>query len=90
MQTPTPFLGAKVYTTNQWWSQPGSNRRPPACKAGALPAELWPQEHSNIRPTERIPVPRCSLPPRPWEYLDNRCRQLRAIQGGRYAWTPLT
>ena len=26
----------------QWWSQTGSNRRPPACKAGALPAELWP------------------------------------------------
>ena len=26
----------------QWWSQAGSNRRPPACKAGALPAELWP------------------------------------------------
>ncbi len=25
-----------------WWSQPGSNRRPPACKAGALPTELWP------------------------------------------------
>jgi hypothetical protein len=30
-----------------WWSQTGSNRRPPACKAGALPAELWP--HSAIR-----------------------------------------
>ena len=27
----------------KWWSQAGSNRRPPACKAGALPAELWPQ-----------------------------------------------
>src|SRR5690606_13591472 len=27
-----------------WWSQSGSNRRPPACKAGALPAELWPHE----------------------------------------------
>jgi hypothetical protein len=26
-----------------WWSQAGSNRRPPACKAGALPAELWPR-----------------------------------------------
>src|SRR6185312_13636175 len=26
-----------------WWSQAGSNRRPPACHAGALPAELWPQ-----------------------------------------------
>lgn len=25
------------------WSQSGSNRRPPACKAGALPAELWPR-----------------------------------------------
>ena len=25
-----------------WWSQAGSNRRPPACKAGALPSELWP------------------------------------------------
>ncbi len=29
-----------------WWSQTGSNRRPHACKARALPAELWPlQEH---------------------------------------------
>ena len=27
---------------HHWWSQSGSNRRPPACKAGALPAELWP------------------------------------------------
>jgi hypothetical protein len=25
------------------WSMPGSNRRPPACKAGALPSELMPQ-----------------------------------------------
>ena len=25
-----------------WWSLSGSNRRPPACKAGALPAELRP------------------------------------------------
>ena len=38
-----------------WWSQGGSNSRPPACKAGALPAELWPQmwwvwEDLNFRP----------------------------------------
>ena len=26
-----------------WWRRTGSNRRPPACKAGALPAELHPQ-----------------------------------------------
>ena len=25
-----------------WWRVPGSNRWPPACKAGALPAELTP------------------------------------------------
>ncbi len=35
---------------SRWWSQTGSNRRPPACKAGALPAELWP------RSAERVPV----------------------------------
>ncbi len=28
--------------TSLWWSQTGSNRRPHACKARALPAELWP------------------------------------------------
>ncbi len=27
-----------------WWRMTGSNRRPPACKAGALPAELIPRE----------------------------------------------
>lgn len=25
-----------------WWRQPASNRRPSACKAGALPTELYP------------------------------------------------
>src|SRR5271167_2193753 len=29
-----------------WWSQTGSNRRPHACKARALPTELWPPEGS--------------------------------------------
>jgi hypothetical protein len=32
-----------------WWSQTGSNRRPPACKAGALPTELWPRQGSAVR-----------------------------------------
>ena len=35
-----------------WWSQTGSNRRPPACKAGALPAELWPLVGSAGLPVE--------------------------------------
>ena len=41
----------------RWWSQSGSNRRPPACKAGALPAELWPQVRclgSSVRSRGRV------------------------------------
>ena len=30
------------HTFKGWWSQTGSNRRPPECKSGALPTELWP------------------------------------------------
>ncbi len=54
-----------------WWSQTGSNRRPPACKAGALPAELWPQRaavgsgQSAVGPDGRRdpPTADCRLPP---------------------------
>ena len=40
---------AQAATPNDvWWSQTGSNRRPQACKASALPTELWPQfRHLN-------------------------------------------
>src|SRR5256886_9882120 len=34
-------------TPDGWWTWPGSNRRPPACKAGALPAELHAQSSAN-------------------------------------------
>ena len=33
----------KLRRSEGWWSQPGSNRRPQACKASALPTELWPR-----------------------------------------------
>src|SRR5262245_37736375 len=41
-----------------WWSQTGSNRRPPACKAGALPTELWPRAERAFerRAGERVVV----------------------------------
>ena len=47
--------------TAGWWRWAGSNCRPPACKAGALPAELHPLGHAMraISDTEN----RC-LPPR--------------------------
>ena len=31
-----------LHSWKRWWSQSGSNRRPQACKASALPTELWP------------------------------------------------
>jgi hypothetical protein len=37
--------GASSDRSTTWWSQTGSNRRPHACKARALPTELWP--HSS-------------------------------------------
>lgn len=53
LDEPAPSLVVpfdEVERTRAWWSQTGSNRRPPACKAGALPAELWPQEaNSDLR-----------------------------------------
>ena len=45
-QTRNPHFSAidpNPRTTHTWWRRSGSNRRPPACKAGALPAELRPQ-----------------------------------------------
>ena len=41
-----------------WWTRPGSNRRPPGCKPGALPAELRAQlqtpKHARQRLHERL------------------------------------
>ncbi len=38
---------------SDWWSWPGSNRRPPPCKGGALPVELQPQDLSGRRESRR-------------------------------------
>ena len=48
------FLVAKElqsisYDSLGWWRLAGSNRWPPACKAGALPAELNPHIHSQLK-----------------------------------------
>ena len=35
--------------SSEWWSRSDSNRRPPPCKGGALPAELLPRlRHSSL------------------------------------------
>jgi hypothetical protein len=50
------------YAPGNWWSQTGSNRRPPECKSGALPAELWPRVVPVLPglPVVRSPGSRCS------------------------------
>ena len=39
---------------NLWWRRTGSNRRPPACKAGALPAELRPRGSGHTTRRHRV------------------------------------
>ena len=39
-----PLRWALLRSHFLWWRVPGSNRWPPACKAGALPAELTPHK----------------------------------------------
>jgi hypothetical protein len=43
------------FASEGWWSQTESNRRPPACKAGALPTELWPL-FGNHPPSAGLPT----------------------------------
>ena len=47
-----------------WWSQTGSNRRPHACKARALPAELWPrnQKTNALHSIKMVGLGRLELP----------------------------
>ena len=51
-EPPPGFPGQK----RSWWRIPGSNRRPPGCKPGALPAELIPPPTTG--PSERDLQPR--------------------------------
>ena len=58
-----------------WWSLSGSNRRPPACKAGALPAELKPRSQAKRRKRLKL-KPRSTIKPQPGR---SRRRLLRKL-----------
>ena len=50
-----PLGGSRLHdakSQKKWWRQTGSNRRPHACKARALPTELWPQ---GVKPEVNVP-----------------------------------
>ncbi len=48
-----------AFASEGWWSRSGSNRRPQACKASALPTELRPRSRSwraNRSGAKQVPV----------------------------------
>ena len=68
-------------TSEIWWSQTGSNRRPHACKARALPAELWPRTRRRMLYARLDDVRRSSLRSRG---LPSRsCRAAKVVGLGR-------
>jgi hypothetical protein len=79
-----------------WWSQTGSNRRPPACKAGALPAELWPLTVAKLvleRPPSsvRLGLPTEARGKQPWLRPSGFAGQpsLATASVGWWAWEDL-
>ena len=48
--------------SSKWWSRTGSNRRPEACKATALPTELRPLLLVSLKRRQRHPSPWLSAP----------------------------
>src|ERR1700693_727615 len=68
---------------NPWWSQTGSNRRPHACKARALPTELWPRAGgAKIRKSEIRSQNANLLASDFWVLTSSRRRRLVGL-GGR-------
>ena len=90
----TRFRGISAARPRKW-RRSGSNRRPPACKAGALPAELRPHtsrtnpvtgRHQRQTPATAEPQPTRRLPPGDF-YLSPQ-RQAKMGQGGLEPPTP--
>ena len=57
------FCGIRILNQNflGWWSWTESNRRPPACKAGALPTELQPLPEKKLVGLGRLELPTSRL-----------------------------
>src|SRR6185436_11791505 len=64
-----------------WWTAPGSNRRPPDCEPGALPAELAARRERTTMLQERSR--RCKSLPRPMFQLNPApCLPARGLPDG--------
>jgi hypothetical protein len=65
-----------------WWSQTGSNRRPHACKARALPAELWPRTRRRMLCWHAQPKLASTSPPSPHRASKTRVDALYGLRRG--------
>lgn len=52
------WIGYPSRSKRRWWRRTGSNRRPSACKADALPAELRPRPSSGVLHHQDTKAPR--------------------------------
>src|SRR5690349_7522502 len=78
-------LTIKKVEQKAWWARLGSNQRPPACKAGALPLSYAPRAwrpslpqvvDSHAGPRHRGPAPSGRGPSRPGELRDRLAPRL--------------
>lgn len=53
---PMQTLCTRPHHSGIWWTLPGSNRRHPACKAGALPSELKARDLLTKPPRRHPPL----------------------------------
>jgi hypothetical protein len=72
------------FASEGWWSQTGSNRRPQACKASALPTELWPR--SGTKQPPRIVRSRLVGPGR----VERPTSRLSGVRSNHLSYEPVT
>ena len=83
--SPNWLAKPKLRRSEGWWSQTESNRRPPACKAGALPTELWPLRAKRAETSLPSRSSRTNGPPSPFGVTAFPCLRERRLVGlGRF------
>ena len=69
-----------------WWRRTGSNRRPPACKAGALPTELRPLLMTGCRDVSGVAIEKWWA----WVDLNYRPHAYQACALTKLSYRPIT
>jgi hypothetical protein len=96
--TTRSIADAAVGTCGGRWRRPGSNRQPPACKAGALPIELRPRSGKTRSTNRKIRIPVLLLdfevrasnsPPVGVRGFEPRTSALSELRSNQLSYTPV-